>query len=265
MKTTEIAGDLAAEQQELDVIVSRIPDADWEAPTPSPRWAVRDQIAHLAYFDETAVVAITDPIRFADHVSELGGIMAEGPGAVDDATIGPMRTLPPASLLDRWRAARASLAEAASGLDGDTRVNWYGPAMSANSFLTARLMETWAHGQDVVDALGVRRQPTNRLRHIARLGYLTRSWSYLNRGLMVPEGDVFVQLQGPYGDRWVFGQEEAAESVSGPAEHFCLVVTQRRHLDDTELHVTPGAREWLLIAQAFAGGPTEGPEPGSRP
>ena len=31
---------------------------------------------------------------------------------------------------------------------------WYGPSMSARSFVTARLMETWAHGMDVADALG---------------------------------------------------------------------------------------------------------------
>lgn len=41
--------------------------------------------------------------------------------------------------------------------------------MSAVSSVTARLMETWAHGQDIADVLGVDRQPTARLRHIAHL------------------------------------------------------------------------------------------------
>jgi len=47
------------------------------------------------------------------------------------------------------------------------------------------------------------------------------------------------------------------DRVEGSALDFCLVVTQRRHLDDTKLDVTGDhAREWLQIAQAFAGEPT---------
>ena len=47
--------------------------------------------------------------------------------------------------------------------------------MSLMSFGTARLMETWAHGQDIADALGVRRTPTDRLRHIAYIGVNART------------------------------------------------------------------------------------------
>ena len=150
-------------------------------------------------------------------------------------------------------------------LADDIRIPWYGPAMGAKSFLTARLMETWAHGQDVMDALGLHRQPTNRLRHIADLGHRTRAWSYLNRGEAPPTDEIRVELVGPDGVTWVFGSDAAVETVRGPAEEFCLVVTQRRHLDDTSLVASPGAREWLLIAQAFAGPPTSGPEKGARP
>ena len=46
--------------------------------------------------------------------------------------------------------------------------------MGAKSFLTARLMEAWAHGQDICDTVGVEREPTDRLRHIAQLGYIPR-------------------------------------------------------------------------------------------
>ena len=134
--------------------------------------------------------------------------------------------------------------------------------MGAKSFLTARLMETWAHGQDVVDSIGASRPPTDRLRHIAQLGFITRGWSYVNRGLAPPESAVFVELAAPSGAAWTWGPVEAADRVGGPAEDFCLVVTQRRHLDDTALHVEgENAREWLLFAQAFAGPATDGPPP----
>jgi uncharacterized protein (TIGR03084 family) len=137
--------------------------------------------------------------------------------------------------------------------------------MSAKSFLTARLMETWAHGQDVVDAVGAARAPTDRLRHIAQLGVITRRWSYANRGLAVREEEVRVELAGPSGTTWTWGQDDAAASIVGAAEDFCLVVTQRRHVDDTMLVVRgDAARDWMLKAQAFAGPPTDGPRPGTR-
>jgi len=134
--------------------------------------------------------------------------------------------------------------------------------MGAKSFLTARLMECWAHGQDVADAVAIERTPTDRVRHIAQLGFITRGWSYVNRGMEVPTGDVRVELTGPSGAVWRFGPGGATDVVTGPALDFCLVVTQRRHVDDTALHVTGEvARDWLEKAQAFAGGPTDGPAP----
>ncbi len=136
--------------------------------------------------------------------------------------------------------------------------------MGAKSFLTARLMECWAHGQDVADALGVERAATDRLRHVARLGVITRGWSYVNRGLEPPADEVRVELIGPSGARWRFGPDDATGVVTGPALDFCLVVTQRRHPDDTALQVTGDvARDWLERAQAFAGPPTDGPAPRS--
>ena len=92
--------------------------------------------------------------------------------------------------------------DAASVLDPSTRVPWYGPAMAARSFITARLMETWAHGQDVVDALGVARIPTARLRHVAHIGVRARPFSYAIHNMTMPAGDVAVRLTGPNGEEW---------------------------------------------------------------
>lgn len=258
MHISELADELRAEQEALDAVVAALDGSGWLTPTPSPGWAVRDQIGHLTYFDGTAALAITDPPAF-----ELSKAALLGSGDTDGVTL--HRDLPHADLLDVWRANRQALAQAAAGLEGSERVPWYGPSMGARSFLTARLMETWAHGQDVVDAVdavGADRAPTDRLRHIAQLGSITRGWTYANRGEQPPPSDVRLELVSPSGEIWQYGPAEAADVVRGPAEDFCLVVTQRRHVDDTKLEVTSAAaRDWMHKAQAFAGAATDGPRP----
>jgi uncharacterized protein (TIGR03084 family) len=262
MSLRELLEDLAAEQAALDEIVSRLTDEQWVATTPSPGWTVADQIAHLTYFDGTAALAITDPDRFVEVRDALYGSAASGGAGADDLTLGAYRSLPPAEELASWRGNRERLQEAGATLADGDRVIWYGPSMSAKSFLTARLMECWAHGQDVADAVGAERPAGDRLRHIAQLGFITRGWSYVNRGEEPPAGTVRLELVSPAGETWTWGPEDADDVVRGPAEDFCLVVTQRRHVDDTRLVCGDLGRHWLLRAQAFAGGPTDGPAPG---
>jgi uncharacterized protein (TIGR03084 family) len=259
---TSVRRDLLDEQAALDAVVGALDSSQWVTATASPRWSVADQIAHLTYFDETASWAISDPDRFTASLSALAPVLAPdaSPDAMDNLTIGHLRTLQPDDLAATWRANRAALAHAAAGLNDDDRVIWYGPSMGAMSFLTARLMECWAHGQHIVDAVGATRPATDRLRHIAQLGFITRRWTYLNRGLEVPPVEVRVELNAPSGAVWTFGSDDADQSVVGPAEDFCLVVTQCRHVDATRLHVSGvDARDWMTKAQAFAGAATTGP------
>ena len=259
MDLASIRRDLIAEQDALDVIVTALKPAQWALPTPSPRWSVADQIGHLAYFDDAAVVAIADQDAFVVKIGELLAVAPDGDEAMDDLTLGSFRRMAADDLLGTWRTCRQRLAEASLGLEDSQRVPWYGPAMGAKSFLTARLMETWAHGQDIVEAVGATRPATDRLVHIAQLGFLTRGWSYINRGLESPTEPVRVDLASPSGETWTFGPEDATQSVTGDATDFCLVVTQRRHWKDTGLVATPLAINWLEMAQAFAGPPTSGP------
>ena len=262
MDVRDIRAELIAEQEALDPVLVGLTDEQWTLPTPSPGWSVADQIGHLTYFDGAAALAITDPDGFTAMRDALITVVLAGePDAADVLTLGAYRAMTPGELLAAWRANRAVLAEAASTLADDTRVAWYGPSMSAKSFLTARLMEAWAHGQDVVDTVGGVRPPTDRLRHIAQLGFITRGWSYVNRGQEVPAGTVRLELTSPSGESWTYGPEDADDVVSGTAEDFCLVVTQRRHVDDTGLAAGELGRHWLLRAQVFAGGASDGPSP----
>jgi uncharacterized protein (TIGR03084 family) len=264
----DVTRDLEAEHGALDAVLVGVDAAAWERPTPSPRWAVRDQIGHLAYFDRSAALAINDPAGFAEHRSELMAAAAatfDGSGDGEDAdavTLGAYRAMAPDALLESWRNARAELIAAAETLGDGDRVEWYGPSMGAKSFLTARLMETWAHGRDVTDALGTSMTPTDRLIHIAQLGVITRGWSYAVRGEEVPAAEVHVALDAPGGGVWTWNDPEAGDRITGPAEDFCLVVTQRRHVADTALEVVgAAAADWMAKAQAFAGGATSGPSP----
>ena len=267
LNTEELNRDLTAEQQALDDVLAPLTDEQWSLQTPSPRWSVADQVAHLTYFDRAAVTAMGDPDAFTAEVEALIGALGTGSAAdsaeaMDRHTLEQYRVLTPAELLATWRRGRSQLSDAAMSLDDGDRVPWFGPSMSSRSFLTARLMEVWAHGQDVCDAVGVAREPTARLAHIARLGFLTRGWSYVNRGMDAPVTELRVQLDGPGGERWTFGPEHAAQQVTGDAEEFCLVVTQRRHVDDTSLRVVgDDALGWMTQAQAFAGPPTDPPVP----
>ena len=179
-----------------------------------------------------------------------------------DRAVEPGRAITGAELLVAWRKDRDDLLQLARTVDPSSRVPWYGPAMAARSFITARLMETWAHGHDVADALGVAPPVTDRLKHVAHIGVRARPFSYLINGLEVPAVSVYVALDAPDGSVWEWG-EPAADSVRGDALAFCQVVTQRRHVSDTDLVVEgAAANEWISIAQAFAGDPGNGRAPG---
>jgi uncharacterized protein (TIGR03084 family) len=259
----DLRRDLVAEQDSLDDVVGNLTAEQWSRATASPGWNVFDQVAHLAYFDDRASIAISDPDGFRRDLDEM--LARTATKSIDEITLGPLRRLTSKDLVTLWRENRRRLNDDARALTDESRVPWYGPSMGAKSFLTARLMETWAHGVDIVDSLGVTREPTDRLRHVAQLGYITRQWSYSVRGETMPPGTVRLELTAPRGVAWRWGPDDAEDSIKGSAEEFCLVVTQRRHPSDTSLSSGDLGTHWLQRAQAFAGAPSEGPSPRSRP
>ncbi|WP_028922896.1 TIGR03084 family metal-binding protein [Pseudonocardia acaciae] len=254
---SELTGDLAEETGTLRALLAGLDPAGWELATPAEGWAVRDQVSHLAYFDDAAIRSAVDPDGFtADMQRTLTS------GLTPDDIAARYRDLHPDDLLAWFDSSRAGLIKTFAALDPGKRVPWFGPPMSAASSVTARLMETWAHGQDVADALGVVREPTDRLRHVAHIGVRALPFSYALRGLEAPEAPVRVELTAPTGDLWTWGPPDAADVVRAPALDFCLLVTQRRHRDDLTLEVTGKvATEWTTIAQAFAGAPGPGRAP----
>lgn len=260
---THVIDDLCAENDELDLLVADLSPEQWASGTPAPGWTVAHQIAHLAWTDRSALLAVTDAGAFQALVEKA----LAAPGSfVDDGAEEGAR-LPCDELLAGWRAGRDALRRALRAAPAGSRFPWYGPPMSAASMATARLMETWAHGLDIADALGAVRPPTDRLRHVARLGVRTRDFAHTVHGLTPPAEEFRVELRAPSGDLWTYGPADAAQRVTGPAVDFCLLVTQRAHRADLALRAEgPDADRWLGIAQAFAGPPGAGrpPKEGTR-
>ena len=255
---TRVFDDLREESEELDRLVAELSPEGWAFATPAARWTVAHQIAHLAWTDHSALLAVTDADAFGALVEKA---LAAPESFVDEgAEEGAARA--PAQLLVDWRVGRAALLDALCAAPTGIRFPWYGPPMSAASMATGRLMETWAHGQDVADAVGVVRPPTDRLRHVVRIGVRARDFAFGVHGLTPPSEEFRVELVAPSGELWAYGPEGAPQVVTGPALDFCLLVTQRAHRADLAVEaVGDDADRWLDIAQAFAGPPGAGRPP----
>ncbi|MFB7241601.1 TIGR03084 family protein [Streptomyces populi] len=243
---TGVLSALVAEGDELDALVTTVDD--WSVPTPAPGWTIAHQIAHLAWADANALSALRTPDAFG---AELERAEAEGGGYADKAAaVGAAKPRP--VLLDEWRAGRAELAAALRGTPWDHAFPWYMSEVTPALMVPLRLMETWAHGQDVFDAVGVAHRPTDRLRHVASLGVLGRALSFAAVGLPEPADPFRVELTAPDGRTWVWGPEAAAQRVRGGAMDFCLCVTRRRPWSGTGLTATgEDARKWLELARVF--------------
>jgi uncharacterized protein (TIGR03084 family) len=250
-----VVADLGAETDSLLKLIRDLSPGEWDAPTPAAGWSIRDQVTHLAYFDDATLLAIDDPEAFAQQRGELTAL---GPG-FPDAVAAVYRPWPGQRCLDWFERSRSALLAMYLRTDPAARLPWYGPDMGLASSASGRLMETFAHGQDVADTLGVTREPTARLRHVADIGVRTFGFAFRLRARPVPDAQVRVELAAPGGSSWTWGPADAADVVRGSALDFCLVVTQRRNVADTDLHVGGStATEWIEIAQAYAGEPSDG-------
>lgn len=261
---SDIADDLLAEYRSLAELCATLSPEQWRQTTDFYGWTPWDEIAHLLLFDEAAFLAVNDAAAFAADTAVLAREMAAGE---EMSTIARRRygPLDGARLVAVWRQKHEALVAALAATDPKARLPWYGPTMSARSFMTARLMETWAHGQDIWDMLGRARESGRGLKHICHLGVTTYGWAFINRKLPVPEPVPFVELEAPDGEPWTWGRPSDVDFVCGPALDFALLVTQRRNRMDTKLTWSgESVEQWTRIAQCFAGEPADGPSPGAR-
>ncbi|HIE17555.1 MAG TPA: TIGR03084 family protein [Dehalococcoidia bacterium] len=251
----EIVTDLMAEQKALDDFLCSFKDEQWDLPTPAEGWTVRDSVSHIAHIDEVAVSFLEGDYAALDEAAKMG---------VNFNELGPRRgrAMTPSQILEWWRGIRERLCDHLMAVDPKARIPWFGPAMGARSFATARLMETWAHGLDCYDAVGIEPVDTDRLRHVAMIAYMARPYAYSVNGLKMPETLIRIELVLPSSEIWSQGPEDAKDIIRGSAGEFCRVAVRRRHWKDTSLEIIgEEARRFIEIVQTYAGPPGSGRRP----
>lgn len=255
------AEDFRQESRTMHGLLTGVEEARFAEPTQFKAWTIDAVLQHLTFWNEMARLQIEDEGELLGRLKAIG------------ETKGGMRAYETAHfsgaggrvLLETWREGFEQAADLFAEADPEQRLKWAGPEMSARSSITARLMETWAHGQEVYDHLGVVRENIDRIRPIATLGVMTYSWTFRTRRQEPPKPKPHVRLTALSGDVWAYSDPSEEEYVEGSAEEFCQVVTQTRNIADTSLKVTgENANAWMSQAQCFAGPPHDPPAPGTR-
>ena len=260
----EQATDFRDEADALFALIDPLDDRDWSRKTQFKDWTINDVIAHLHFADYAADLSLSDGAAFKDFARSM--MVPPKPGARRlDATHQWLGGMKNHGLLVRWRDFYRAMADRFAAADPKQRVKWFGPDMSVRSSITARLMETWAHGQAIYDLLGQRRIDSDRIKNIVVIGINTFGWTFTNRGLPVPANRPTIRLTAPSGALWEWDEADPANLIEGSAVEFCQVVTQTRNIADVGLKVVgEAARSWMAIAQCFAGPPESPPAPGTR-
>ncbi len=257
------AYDFRDESEALYQLMEPLADAEFDQAMQFKGWTLNDVLGHLHMWNWAADLSMQDEAAFMEFI---GRVMADvKSGTLRSFEVNWREGLKGQELLNAWREFYQSMAERFVDADPKLRLKWAGPDMSVLSSITARLMETWAHGQAVYDILGVERVNADRIKNVAVLGVNTFGWTYKNRGWDVPDVRPLVKLTAPSGDTWEWGDATSDNTIEGRAEEFCQVVTQTRNIADTGLIVTGEiATQWMSVAQCFAGPPEDPPAPGAR-
>lgn len=262
----EILSDLVAEQQHLDQFLQTLRDRQWSTPTPAEGWSIQDTVSHLAYVESFAAEVLAEGKKRID---------AENVESIDEWTqigVEQGRGRRHQEIIEWWRFGRADVVDALSRMLPSDRVPWLYGDMSARSFATLRLMETWAHGLDIKAAILDRITPldeppdhlgedeewvdpladTSRLRHIASLGQRSLPFAFEQAGEEYPESGIRVEVMGPLYAAWRFGPEDTDQVIKGMAGDWCRLVVQRQDPEDTGLKaVGEYAEKALHYARAY--------------
>ncbi|MCI5043648.1 MAG: TIGR03084 family metal-binding protein [Aquisalinus sp.] len=264
----QAAIDFKEECDALAAILQDATDADFHQVTQFKDWTIEDVIGHLHLWNIAAAETLKGRENWMVFFTFVMEQMGQGAGhpqlqrAWFEKHAGDIKGK---ALFEAWRDFYPELSSAYANSDPAQRVAWAGPDMSTESKIIARQMETWAHGQEVFDILGIERHDTDRIRNIAHLGVTTYGWTFRNRSEEPPKPKPFVQLTAPSGEIWEWNDPQEDNKVIGTATEFCQIVTQTRNVKDTHI-VTTGetAEKWMSIAQCFAGAAEVPPPQGKR-
>lgn len=262
MKT--LGQDFLDESNALHALVAPLDDAELKQETAFKAWTIERVVQHLHVWNMAALMSLKGDGSFETYYAQLEN-HRRGGGTMGSFEREWLDGLSGRDLVTAWHSGFSETAARFAEAEPSARVKWAGPDMSARSSITARLMETWAHGQEVYDTLGVVRRNADRIRNIVVLGNNTYGWTFKVRGETAPGPRPHLHLTAPSGEVWLYNDPSDSEVIEGLAEEFCQVVTQTRNIADTALKCTgANARNWMSKAQCFAGDAEPPPAPGSR-
>jgi uncharacterized protein (TIGR03084 family) len=256
--------DFLEESLALHALAASLSETELDQKTAFKDWTINTVLRHLHIWNLAAGMSLKDDGSFETYYAKLAAHQAKG-GKLPAFEIDWLDGLSGKRLLSAWKEGFGETAARFAECDPAMRVKWAGPDMSARSSLTARLMETWAHGQEVYDLRGVARLNGDRIRNIVVLGNNTYGWTFKVRGEEPPAPRPHLKLIAPSGEIWRYNDPNPEEMIEGLAEEFCQVVTQTRNIADTKLKVAgANAQNWMSKAQCFAGAAEPPPPPGAR-
>jgi len=259
-----LAKDFQDESEALHALVAPLDDEALDQPTAFKGWTISTVVRHLHIWNLAAGMSLRGDGSFEAYYARLAEHLGKG-GKLPSFELEWLDGLNGRALVAAWREGFTATAASFATCDPSQRVKWAGPDMSARSSLTARLMETWAHGQEVYDVLGEVRRNGDRIRNIVVLGNNTYGWTFKVRSEEPPQPRPHLRLTAPSGEIWTYNDPSNAELIEGLAEEFCQVVTQTRNIADTSLRVIgPNAANWMSKAQCFAGAAETPPPAGAR-
>ena len=256
--------DFKNESDSLYKILKNIKVDAFSKETQFKSWTINDVLYHLHVWNKAALLSLKSESKFQEFLQDFISAVKSGTSPRDyekklsENKVGQ-------ELLLLWKKNYEKVSDEFSISDPKSRVKWAGPDMSVRSSITARLMETWAHGQEIYDQLGLNRVEDDRIRNIVVIGMNTFGWTFRNRNLVVPQKMPRLFLLSPSKIKWEWNEDNKEDSIIGNASEFCQVVTQVRNINDTSLKVTGNiAKKWMSIAQCFAGPPEDPPKVGTR-
>jgi len=245
-------------------ILENLKEQDYEMPTQFKGWTFNNVIGHLHVWNYAADISLKDGDEWKNFANSAlqalgnGSSMNEFEQTITKGIQGP-------ELLSMWKEYYTEMTERFAVADPKKRVKWMGPDMSVRSSISARHMETWAHAQELYDSLGLDRINEDRIKNIVIIGNNTFKWCFTVHKKTLPSIRPYLKLTSPSGEIWEYNEISEEHKIEGLAEEFCQVVTQVRNIKDVNLKLTGDiAKEWMSVAQCFAGGAEQPPLPGTR-
>ena len=258
------ANDFYNESKDLYKILINLPIKELETKTLFKDWTFNNIIRHLHVWNYASNLSLLGGSEWENFSINVNEYIKSGKGLREFESFF-LNSLEGKSLLEVWKNFYQVVFKNFKDENPKRRVKWVGPDMSVISSISARHMETWAHGQAVYDSLNIKRNNTDRIINIVIIGNNTFKWSYLVNNYKVPLEAPFLKLVSPSGKIWKFNNPKNSNRIEGLAEDFCKVVTQVRNIKDVNLKLEGSiANQWMSIAQCFAGKAEKPSKPGIR-